>query len=131
MPRLYCEAHGREREAEIIADQDRYQQEGESVLVVSGKLISGPFVCDRCNKALAAGQPAYLISAMPGWVAEGLIDYDFGYEREYFAMAKTDTATAYGAGWPDDSIRRRRPFHRYGRQAKSPPPCALDFLKQK
>ena len=131
MPRLYCETHGRDREAEIIANQETYRQEGESVLVVKGRLTCGPFLCDRCNKALAAGQPAYLISAMPGWVAEGLIDYDFGCEREYFAMAKTDTATVYGADWPDDSIRRRRPLSKPGRQAKSPPLCALDFLKQK
>ena len=131
MPRLYCDTHGREEEAEIIANQDEYRQAGESVLVVSGKLISGAFVCDRCNRELAAGQPAWLISAMPGWVAEGLTDYDFGHERVYFAMAKTDTATAYGIDWPDDSIRRRRPFRRYGRRDKSPPLCALDIGKPK
>jgi hypothetical protein len=131
MPHLYCDTHGREREAEIIADQDGYRQAGESVLVVSGKLTHGPFLCDRCNGELAAGQTAWLTSAMPGWVAEGLTDYDFGYERAYFAMAKTDTATVYGADWPDDSIRRRRPLRRSGRPDKSPPLCALDFLKQK
>jgi hypothetical protein len=131
MPRLYCETHGREEEAEIIAHQDEYRQEGESVLVVSGKLISGVFVCDRCNREMAAGQTAWLISALPGWVAEGLTDYDFGYERGYFAMAKTDTASVYGIDWPDDSIRHRRPLRRSGRQDKSPPLCALDLLKQK
>jgi hypothetical protein len=131
MPHLYCETHGRDREAQIIRNQDKYRQEGESMLVVRGRLTCGPFLCDRCNRELAAGQTAWLISALPGWVAEGLTDYDFGYEREYFAMAKTDMATAYGAGWPDDSIRRRRPFRRPGRQAKSPPPCALDFPRPK
>ncbi len=54
------------------------------------------------------GQTASLFSAFPVWVAEGLIDYDFGYEREYFAMGRADTAAVYGADWPDDSIRRRR-----------------------
>ena len=127
MPRLYCETHGREREAEIIEQQDMYRQQGESVMVVKGRLKYGPFLCDRCNEERAAGQPAWLITALPGWVAAGLIDYDFGYEREYFAMAKTDTATVYGADWPDDSIRHRRPLRRFGRQVQSPPLCALDI----
>lgn len=131
MPRLYCEKHGRQCEADIIANRDTYRQEGESVLVVKGRLKCGPFLCDRCNKELAAGQAAWLISALPGWVADGLIDYDFGYEREYFAMAKTDTATVYGADWPDDSIRHRRPVRRSGRQTKSPPLCAMDLFKTK
>ena len=131
MPRLYCDTHGREREAEILANQDTYRQEGESVLVVKGRLIRGPFLCDRCNKKLAAGKPAWLISALPGWVADGLIDYDFGYEREYFAMAKTDTATVYGTDWPDDSIRHRRPLRRSGGQTQSPPLCALEIKPTK
>jgi hypothetical protein len=127
MPRLYCETHGREEEAETIAHQEVYRQAGETVLVVGGRLTRGPFLCDRCNQELAAGQPAWLISALPGWVAEGLTDYDFGYERAYCAMAKTDTATAYGADWPDDSIRNRRPFRRTAGPTKSPPLCALDI----
>ena len=108
MPRLLCETHGREEESETVRDQDEYRNAGECVLVVSGTLISGPWNCDRCNAELAVGQTASLFSAFPVWVAEGLIDYDFGYEREYFAMGRADTAAVYGADWPDDSIRRRR-----------------------
>lgn len=127
MPRLLCETHGREEEADRRRDQARYREAGECVLVVSGRLISGPWLCDRCNQALTAGKAAYLISALPGWVADGLIDYDFGYERAYFAMGKAETATAYGADWPDDSIRHRRPLRPSGRPDRSPPLCALDL----
>ncbi len=84
MPRLLCETHGREEEADTICDQAEYRDAGECVLVVSGTLISGPWLCDRCNAEMAVGQTAYLLSAFPVWVAEGLIDYDFGYECAYF-----------------------------------------------
>jgi len=131
MPRLLCETHGREEEADTICDQDKYRDAGECVLVVSGTLISGPWLCDRCNAEMAVGKTAYLFSAFPVWVAEGLVDYDFGYECAYFAMGKTDTATVYGADWPDDSIRRRRLGKRTAGTRQSPPLCALDFAKPK
>ena len=50
MARLLCETHGREEEAETIRDQDKHRAENECILVVRGKLISGPWVCDRCNR---------------------------------------------------------------------------------
>ncbi len=130
MPRLYCEEHGREDDARIIGRQEHYRQEDESVLVVRGKLISGPWCCDRCNATLRKGAIAWLFSAYPRWIAEGLTDYDFGQERQYFAMGKYDKATVYGADWPDDSIRHRRPA-RPGGQKKSPPLCALDIIAKK
>ena len=131
MPRLLCEKHGREEEAETVRDQERHREADECILVVRGKLISGAWNCDRCNRELRAGATAYLRTGLPRWVAEGLIDYDFGYEREYFAMGKADTATVYGADWPDDSIRKRRRIDRTARPHKSPPLCALDFPKKK
>src|SRR5947209_6874632 len=108
MPYLYCEEHGPEREAGIVGRQEDYRQAGESVLVISGTLASGPWQCDSCNAQLGKGNTAYLVSVLPGWVAEGLTDYDFGYELAYFAMTVSDKATAYGAAWPDDSIGNRR-----------------------
>ena len=127
MARLLCETHGREEEAETIRDQDKHRAENECILVVRGKLISGPWVCDRCNRALNAGATAYLRTGLPKWVADGLVDYDFGYEREYFAMGREEKAAVYGADWPDDSIRRRRKLDRAARPPKSPPLCALDI----
>ena len=131
MPYLYCETHGREREAGIIERQEAYRQEGESLLVTSGTLVSGPWQCDRCNATLRKGDAATLVSVLPAWVAVGLTDYDFGYERGYFAMGKADIATAYGADWPDNSIRHRRRNYPSNRPVKSPPLCALDFAKPK
>ena len=131
MPRLYCAKHGKENKADTARDQEEYRQGGETVLVVSGRLISGPWHCDRCNATLKKGDTAYLSSAFPQWITEGLTDYDFAYERDYFAMAETDAATVYGAEWPDDSIRNRRPVRRTGKQAKSPPLCALDIRPSK
>jgi hypothetical protein len=131
MPRLYCEQHGREREARIIEQQENYRQVDETVLVASGTLVSGPWLCDSCNADLSKGDIAVLVSAFPNHCRDELYNYDFGYERGYFAMGKSDTATVYGAEWPDDSIRHRRPIPRTARQAKSPPLCALDFAKPK
>jgi hypothetical protein len=127
MPRLYCQQHGQEQEAAALASQDAYRQEGESVLVVSGTLIGGLWQCDRCNATLRKGDRATLVSAFPSHSRPDLYGYDLGYELEYFAMTKSDTATAYGAPWPDDSISRRRSSAR--RQKPKEPLCALDFRK--
>lgn len=129
MPWLYCEPHGKEQEAASRSHAEEYREEGESVLVVKGRLNSGPWRCDRCNAELAPGTPAWLFSALPGRIVEELTDYDFGYEREYFAMTKADTAMVIGADWPDDSIRHRRPHRRSNRQPTSRPLCALDLFK--
>jgi hypothetical protein len=127
MPHLYCDRHGQERKAAIVMQQNEYQREGETVLVVHGRLISGPWLCDRCNDELRKGDPAYLISAFPAHCHEDLYEYDFGYERAYFAMKKSDQATAYGAPWPDDSLRnRRKAIKAEPRHAQ--PLCALDLF---
>jgi hypothetical protein len=107
MPSLYCEQHGREQESRTIARQDDFRHADESVLIVSGTLTGGPWLCDRCNADLGKGDRAVLLSAFPSHCRDELFDYDFGYERQYFAMTGSDTAAAYGADWPDDSIRRR------------------------
>jgi hypothetical protein len=104
---LYCEQHGREHEAGIAARKNDYLREDETMLVVRGTLISDPWHCDSCNVQLKKGMTAILVSAFPGHCSDQLHCYDFGYERQYFAMTSGDTATAYGAEWPDDSIRKR------------------------
>jgi hypothetical protein len=121
MPYLYCEQHGREREATILGRQDVYRQADEAMLVASGMLTTGPWQCNRCAGLLRKGDQAILVSAFPSHFQDELHDYDFGYERQYFAM------TAYGAEWPDDSIRNRR---KVSRQARPPqkPLRALDLL---
>lgn len=108
MPNLYCETHGREREAGIIERQEVYRQADEIVLVARGTLVSGPWRCDSCNARLRPGTTATLLSAFPSQCRDELYNYDFGYERQYFAMKGNDTAISYGAAWPDDSIRKRR-----------------------
>ena len=114
MPYLYCEKHGREREAGIIERQNLYREADETVLVASGTLVSGPWLCDTCMAQLKAGTAAVLVSAFPSHCRDDLYDYDFGYERQYFAITDDDRATAYGADWPDDSIRKRRTILRSG-----------------
>ena len=71
-------------------------------------LVTGPWLCDRCGDEIRKGDQAVLVSAFPSHCRDELHDYDFGYERQYFAMNRRDTATAYGADWPDDSIGGRR-----------------------
>ena len=105
MPYLYCEQHGQEHQAGTISRQEELRQEGESVLIVGGTLVSGPWRCDRCNARLAKGDRAVWVYAFPSHCRGTLYDYDFAYEREYFAMRKSDTAAVYGADWPDDSDR--------------------------
>jgi hypothetical protein len=127
MPYLYCEKRGREREAGIIERQADYRQADEIVLVVSGTLVSGPWLCDSCNVQLREGHRAWLVSAFPSHCRDELYEYDFGYERQYFAMKPTEAATAYGVPWPDDSIRSRRNARRPAR-APTKPILALDLL---
>jgi hypothetical protein len=99
MPHLLCDKHGREQEAATRKHEELYQQEGETVLIVKGTLISGPWHCDRCNAVLKKGQPAILLMAYPRWMTEGMTDYDFLYESRYFATGKAEVAV-YGADWP-------------------------------
>ncbi len=129
MPYLYCEKHGREREAGIIKREDEYRRADETVLVASGTLISDRWQCDRCNAPLRKGDAAWLVSAFPSHCRDDLHDYDFGYELQYFAMTGSDAATAYGAEWPDDSISKRRiTGGKKARQVKQPL-CALDLRR--
>ncbi len=131
MPQLYCEQHGQEREADTIEHQDELRQEGETVLVISGTLATGPWLCDRCNAPLGKGDRATLVSAFPSHCRDDLHGYDFGYERQYFAMTANDQATAYGADWPDDSIRKRRITGRREARPRREPLCALDLRPPK
>jgi hypothetical protein len=99
MPRLYCHQHGQEHEAATKARQEFYRQEGETVVIIKGRLIDGPFLCDRCNAELKEGDPACLASAFPRWITESTHDYKFTYEFRYFAL-EDDAITVYGAPWP-------------------------------
>lgn len=99
MPHLYCEAHGRDHEDTTARNQELYRQEGDTVLIVKGALISGPWHCDRCNAVLEEGQSATLLLAYPRWMTERMNDYDFLYESRYFAAGEAAVAV-YGAEWP-------------------------------
>lgn len=96
MPYLFCKRHGRQHEASSRGSQEEYQQIGETVVIVSGTLISGPWQCDRCNAALNKGDAAYLVAAYPSHYADELAAYDYGYERRYFQVEKA-TVKVYGA----------------------------------
>src|SRR5689334_5403991 len=98
MPRLHCERHGREDEVETVRDEGLFREAGECVLIVSGKLTTGPWLCDRCNAELSKGAYAYLATGFPRWMVEGPEPYDFRYERGYFG-SRFDRATFYGARW--------------------------------
>jgi hypothetical protein len=99
MPRLYCAECGKQEHAKSVQNRERYQQEGETVLIVTGKLISGPWMCDRCNGGIAVGKQAFLVRAFPKWMIEELHVYDYVYEREYFATEEIEVMT-YGVDWP-------------------------------
>lgn len=104
MPRLYCEKHGKERERDVIAKWKLYRDEGESVLVVGGKLISGPWLCDRCNAPLPRRRKAILMASFTRYITESIYDYDFAYERRYFAMTGQESMAVYGAPWPGGDV---------------------------
>jgi hypothetical protein len=124
MPYLFCEEHGREYEARVVERQEDYRREGESILVVRGRLRSGPWLCDKCNASVSRGSRATLAIVYPRHITEGVHEYDFGYERRYFDMEKADVAV-YGAATPFRMVARS------GRQAKKQrserPRCALDL----
>ena len=87
-------------ENRIIAEQEAYREAGESVLVISGTLTSGPKQCDKCNATLRKGDQATLLSAFPREVTESMHGYEFAAERRYFAMRGEEAVTVYGARWP-------------------------------
>ena len=108
MARLYCEEHGREHEARVIGNQHIYREAGESVLIVHGKLKSGPWHCDQCYGKLRRGHAAYLATAFPPHMTAGFDEYDFRYERRYFRLEGEETLTVYGKVWPDVTEAQRR-----------------------
>jgi hypothetical protein len=99
MPYLLCEQHGHSREAMFAREQDDYRQAGESVLVVKGTLISGPWQCDRCNVKLTRGHKACMATAFARHYTGGTQDYDFAPEKRYFDMTRAQVAV-YGVQWP-------------------------------
>lgn len=78
---------------------------GISVLIVTGRLISGPWHCDRCNARLERGDTAYVWTTYPEGTPASGDQYRFAYERQYFG-GKYERATAYGADWPGGTLPR-------------------------
>jgi hypothetical protein len=74
MPYLFCAEHGKEHEATSQAEQENYRLLGETVLIVKGRLISGPWRCDRCGTRLKKGNPACLVTAFSSLFAVDLCD---------------------------------------------------------
>lgn len=99
MAYLYCPVHGKAHENPPIEIQEDYRHAGETILIVSGLLTTGPHRCDKCNSGLARGDAATLLAAFPRHVVEAMSCYDFSYERRYFDMTKAKVA-AYGAPLP-------------------------------
>jgi hypothetical protein len=99
MPYLFCKQHGKEHVARSKEEQDNYRLLGETVLIVRGTLISGPWRCDRCNAPLKRRQKAWLVTAFPRHFAEDLEAYDYAYERQYFRIDKAEVKV-YGADPP-------------------------------
>jgi hypothetical protein len=75
--------------------EEEYRRLGETIVTVSGTLISGPWHCDRCNARLKKGAAATLMTAFPRNCAAELADYDYGNERQYFRVEQA-AVTAYG-----------------------------------
>ena len=98
MSSLYCKTHGEEKEAEARADDEEMREDGESVLIVHGRLISGPWRCDRCNAELNEGDEAFFEAIYPRHITEQIYDYDFSYEREYFALHDGSLAAGFRVG---------------------------------
>lgn len=106
MPTLYCETHGGKHQARVGGQSTLYRDEGESVLIVTGRLASGPWRCDDggCRARLRTGDAATLLTSFPRWITESMYDYDFEHERRYFAMRGAETMTVYGAAWPGGDV---------------------------
>jgi hypothetical protein len=84
MPYLYCTDCAK-KHRERFAAKTKESWEGEAALVVKGKLTSGPWLCDSCNKGLNRGRDsAYLVQYLSPGATTDLQYYDFAYERRYF-----------------------------------------------
>ena len=101
---LYCAAHGRECESAVKRRQADIRRDGESVLIVKGKLISGPWRCDSCNAELHKGCTAYLYAAYPRHITEAMDEYGFEMERDYFTLTGEDRIALYGTAWPGGTL---------------------------
>jgi hypothetical protein len=96
MPHLFCTTHGEKHGASCREDQEEYRRLGETVVIVRGTLISGPWHCDRCNARLKKGDTAWLMTAFPSYYAEQLTGYDYRHERQYFRVERA-IVKVYGA----------------------------------
>lgn len=99
MPYLYCAKHGKEYESRTAGREEFYRREGETILIMRGKLISGPWRCDQCYVVLPKRRIACLVRAFSSWFRGGMEIYDFSYERGFFDTEQVE-AKVYGAEWP-------------------------------
>jgi hypothetical protein len=99
MPYLFCEEHGRDREALFAQEQENYRRFGETMLVVTGPLKTASCCCHSCNARLRRGQRGYLVTAFPRPLAEGMDAYEYAAEREYLVLEHAE-ARLYGAEPP-------------------------------
>jgi hypothetical protein len=129
MPRLFCSRHGIEAEAQSIEEQELYRQEGETVVIVQGRLIHDRWNCDRCNTPLRPGARAYLLSFYPRIFTAGISEYNFSYEQEYFGEV-FDRVSVIGSPWhavTASADRLVKPKKK--RSANHPPLLASDLWK--
>lgn len=89
MPYLICKMDGGQHKEGL---SQRYEVEigSERLLVVNGRLIGGPWRCEKCNAELKTGDFATLVYAIPSHSGHGFYDYDL--ERRYFDMTNNDQA---------------------------------------
>ena len=94
----------RMRRRAVKRRQADIRRDGESVLIVKGKLISGPWRCDSCNAELHKGCTAYLYAAYPRHITEAMDEYGFEMERDYFTLTGEDRIALYGTAWPGGTL---------------------------
>ncbi len=99
MARLYCSKHGEEYKAQVASELSKQGFDGDGIAVTKGKLISGPWRCDHCNKELDEGDYAYFVMPLTPEMVDRFHEYDFSYEYEYFDVDPNEVEL-YGLEWP-------------------------------
>ena len=122
MPYLFCEEHGRDREALFAQEQENYRRFGETVLVVTGPLKTASCRCHSCNARLRRGQRGYLVTAFPRPTPGELGRYDYAAESEYLVIEHAE-ARWYGAASPPSAQRQHLAASAIGHQLE---PDAID-----
>ena len=82
MAHLLCPKHGEERR-KSLREQPLDDFDGYGTVLAHGKLISGPWQCDICDKKLNEGDNVFFVNNLAQDELDDFEWYDFGYEREY------------------------------------------------